>query len=102
MTTSLSAITQAFKDRASGSASLGAAIKFDLGDEGVVVLDGSAAPTRVHNDAVDAPCTIKVSAEDLAQILDGSLDASAAFMMGRLTVEGDMSLAMKLVGLLKR
>jgi putative sterol carrier protein len=98
----LDTLTQAFQARASGNASLGAAIKFDLGDDGVVVLDGSQAPTRVHNDNVDAPCTIKVSGEDLSQILDGTLDASAAFMMGRLTVEGDMSLAMKLVSLLKR
>jgi putative sterol carrier protein len=98
----LDTLTQAFQARTTGSASLGGLIKFDLGEEGVIVLDGSSSPTRVHNQDLQAPCTVMVAGEDLAQILEGSLDASAAFMMGRLTVEGDMSLAMKLVGLLRR
>jgi putative sterol carrier protein len=98
----LAALTQRFEERRSGAATLGAAIKFDLGDEGVIVLDASTAPSRVHNDAgFDAPCTLKVSAEDLNAIMDGELDATAAFMMGRLTVEGDMAIAMKLASVLR-
>jgi putative sterol carrier protein len=97
----LADLTSRLEARKSGGATLGAAIKFDLGDEGVIVLDGSSAPTRVHNENVETPCTVKVTAEDLGLIMDGTLDASAAFMMGRLTVEGDMSVAMKLASLLK-
>jgi putative sterol carrier protein len=97
----LADLTARFQSRKSGAASLGSAIKFDLGSEGVIVLDGSSAPTQVHNNDVEVPCTIKVTAEDLGQIMDGTLDATAAFMMGRLTVEGDMSVAMKLASVLK-
>jgi putative sterol carrier protein len=97
----LADLTSRFESRKSGSASLGSAIKFDLGDEGVIVLDGTSAPTRVHNENIDVPCTVKVTAEDLGMIMDGTLDASAAFMMGRLTVEGDMSVAMKLASVLR-
>ncbi len=97
----LAELTQRFQDRKSGAATLGAAIKFDLGEDGVIVLDGSQVPTQVHNDNVEVPCTIKVTADDLNQIMDGTLDAAAAFMMGRLTVEGDMSVAMKLASVLK-
>jgi putative sterol carrier protein len=96
----LQSLTERFQARASGAATLGSAIKFRT-EQGVVVLDASQSPTRIHNDDVEVPCTIDVAAEDLDQILNGSLDATAAFMMGRLRVEGDMAVAMKLSAVLR-
>ena len=48
----------------------------------------------------DGDVTITVAGEDLVGIVDGSLDPMNAFFMGKLQVEGDMGLAMKLQQLL--
>lgn len=44
----------------------------------------------------DAQCTIEVTEEDWLGIMDGSLNAMQAFMMGKLKVSGDMALATRL------
>lgn len=49
----------------------------------------------------DAKCTITVkNAEDWVKIASGKMNPTSAFMTGKLKVKGDMSLAMKLQGLL--
>ncbi|MFZ9887782.1 MAG: SCP2 sterol-binding domain-containing protein [Myxococcota bacterium] len=49
----------------------------------------------------EAKCTITVpKAEDWVAIASGKMNPTAAFMQGKLKVKGDMSLAMKLQGLL--
>ena len=67
-------------------------VKFDLGEAGIIFLQGS----DVSNEDSDADCTIKMSAEDLGDLLSGDLNPTAAFMGGKMQVEGDMSVAMKL------
>lgn len=53
------------------------------------------------SDDTEAKCTITVAkAEDWVNIADGKMNPTAAFMQGKLKVKGDMSLAMKLQGLL--
>ena len=78
----------------------GKAVKLDFGDEGTVMLDGAA---RTVSEA-DAPAdtTIRVSWDDWQQMAAGQLDGMTAFMMGKLKVEGDMSNAMQLQGLLAK
>lgn len=48
-----------------------------------------------------ADCTINVQDSDFVDIINGKTDATMAFMAGKLKVEGDMSLAMKLTHILK-
>lgn len=80
-----------------------AVYQFDLsGDNGgvfhVAVDDGK--PSVVEG-AHDSPnITISMSADDFDSMLDGKLNATSAFMAGKLKVKGDMSLAMKLQSLL--
>ena len=71
-------------------------VKFDTGPDGVIVIDGSAVSTT------DAPadCTIRLSLEDLESLVEGDLNPTAAFMTGKIKVEGDMSVAMQLSQLL--
>lgn len=66
--------------------------KFVIEDEGSIVIDGNGA--RASDD--DAQVTLTADAETFKAILDGDLDATAAFMTGRLSVDGDMGLAMQL------
>ncbi|MFD1883077.1 SCP2 sterol-binding domain-containing protein [Paracoccus pacificus] len=70
--------------------------KFVLGDEGSIILDGEGA--RAGDD--DADVTLTADADVFQGILDGSVNPTAAFMTGKLKVDGDMGLAMKLASVL--
>jgi putative sterol carrier protein len=75
-------------------------VKIDFGGEGVVVLDG--VDNRVSEEDGPADTTLKVSWEDWQALAEGRLDGMTAFMMGKLKVEGDMSNAMQLQGVLSK
>jgi putative sterol carrier protein len=70
--------------------------KFTIPGEGSVVVDGQGV--REGSEAADVELT--ATAEVFEQLLAGELGAAAAFMSGRLKVDGSMGLAMKLGGLL--
>ena len=78
----------------------GKRVKLDFGDEGAVMLDGAAQ--QVSEDGGDADTTIKVAWDDWQQMAAGQLDGMTAFMTGKLKVEGDMSNAMQLQGVLAK
>jgi putative sterol carrier protein len=98
---SLESTTSTIKDRVGEDCGLGAKLKFDCGDDGVVMLDAESVPNVVSNDDGDAACTIKISLDDLDAMMSGDLDPMAAFSLGKLQLEGDMSIAMKLGSLLR-
>ena len=80
-----------------------AVYQFDLtGDNGgvfhVAVDDGKANVVESEHDSPNI--TITMAADDFDAMLDGKLNATSAFMAGKLKVKGDMSLAMKLQSLL--
>ena len=78
----------------------GKRVKIDFGDTGIVMLDGNAQ--SVTEEDGDADTTIKVAWEDWEAMANGSLDGMTAFMQGKLRVEGDMSNAMQLQGVLAK
>ena len=78
----------------------GKKVKLDFGDQGVILLDGAAS--QVSEDDGDADTTIKVSWDDWQAMAAGQLDGMTAFMTGKLKVEGDMSNAMQLQGVLAK
>ena len=78
----------------------GKRVKIDFGSEGVVMLDGTAKAVTEEDGAADT--TIKVDWEDWQAMADGKLDGMTAFMQGKLRVEGDMSNAMQLQGVLAK
>lgn len=62
------------------------------------VLNGSLT---MKEGAADKPdLTVTCDSRDLLAIVNGELNAVSAFMQGRLKIDGNMSLAMKLQGLL--
>ncbi|MGD9814710.1 MAG: SCP2 sterol-binding domain-containing protein [Hyphomonadaceae bacterium] len=72
----------------------GKKVKFDFGDAGKIHLDGVAGKVSTGDDPADT--TIKVKLDDFVAMAQGQLDPTAAFMQGKLRVEGDMGVAMQL------
>jgi putative sterol carrier protein len=61
---------------------------------GTWIVDTRAA--EVRNAEEEADVTITVTGDDLIAIQGGTLNAMQAFMMGKVQVDGDMGLAMRL------
>jgi putative sterol carrier protein len=79
----------------------GKRVKIDFGgDQGTILLDGAAQQVREEDAPADT--TIKVGWDDWQQLAAGQMDGMTAFMMGKLKVEGDMSNAMQLQGVLAK
>ena len=92
----LQACTENLRAKVGDASGLNATLKFDCGSDGVAYIDGVSVPNRVHNDDLDADCTIAITLDNLAALLTGELDPATGFMMGRFKVAGDMAVAMKL------
>ncbi|PRX35104.1 SCP-2 sterol transfer family protein [Meinhardsimonia xiamenensis] len=71
-------------------------VKFVIEGEGAVVVD--AAGVRAADEEADV--TLTADADTFQAMLSGDLNPTAAFMSGRLRVDGDMGQAMKLGALL--
>ena len=93
---SLESTTELLRNRLGADSGLGATVKFDFGAEGVIYLDGAATPNAVSNEDAEADCIVAIALEDFESVVAGDLDATTAFMMGKLKVEGDMAIAMRL------
>ena len=96
----LQEITAKMKDGASKKSAFGNTVKFAT-DQGVVFIDGNANPPAVSNDDKDADCTLRMDFSDFADLIGGKLDGMTAFMTGKLKIEGDMGVAMKLQSILR-
>jgi putative sterol carrier protein len=92
----LQAATKLLRERVGSDSGLNTTLKLDCGSEGVVLIDGSAAPNSVSNDDREAACTIGLSLDTLSRLLLRELEPTTAFMMGKLKVSGDMSVALRL------
>jgi putative sterol carrier protein len=90
----------ATKMQDAGAVIPGKTVKIDFGDDGVLLLDGKANTVSESDAAADT--TIKVSWADWEALAAGQLDGMTAFMTGKLKVEGDMSNAMQLQGVLSK
>ena len=70
--------------------------KFMIEGEGAIMIDGEGV--RAGDEEADV--TLTADADTFQSILEGDMDPTAAFMSGKLSVDGDMGMAMKLGGLL--
>ena len=88
---SLDAIAEKIRERVAGSG-FDKSVKFDLGDDGVIVVDGQ----NVSTEDAGADCTITISKDNFLALTAGELNPTMVFMTGKIKVAGDMSIAMQL------
>ncbi len=93
----LETYTETVRAKVGADSGLNSTIKFAFNEGGALFIDGKAKPNSVSNDeAAAADCTIKLSQEDFGKLMSRKLDPTTAFMMGKIKIEGDMGVAMKL------
>tara|TARA_Y100001968_G_scaffold247851_1_gene232338 strand:+ start:1611 stop:1901 length:291 start_codon:yes stop_codon:yes gene_type:complete len=95
MTDIMTEAVEAIEKKLAGSVFDGSA-KFEIQDEGSIIIDSSGV--RISDDETEV--TLSASLETFQEILQGELDSTSAFMTGRLQLDGDMSVAMRLASLL--
>jgi putative sterol carrier protein len=95
---------EALADKAASQnlAGADAVILFDLAGEGggqwtATSVDGKLSLSE--GAPISPQVTIKFSAEDFLALVNGELNPISAFMQGRIRIQGDMSVAMRLQSL---
>ncbi|GAA4223430.1 putative sterol carrier protein [Sagittula marina] len=91
----VTAAVTALKSKMAGESFEGSA-KFVIEDEGSVIIEGD----DVREGDEDTDVTLTADQETFEAILSGDLNPTAAFMGGKLAIDGDMSAAMRLAGVL--
>lgn len=92
----LEEITKQISEKATSAGALGNTVKFVFNDgQGVIYLDGNNG-NAISNEDKDADCTVNVALEDFQSMMTGDLNPTSAFMGGKMQIDGDMSVAMKL------
>lgn len=97
MSSIVDAAVVALNKRLSGSG-LDGVVRFLIEDEGMVRIDENGA--AADDGDAEADCTLTASAQTFEDLLAGDLNPTTAFMSGKLKVDGNMGLAMKLGSLL--
>jgi putative sterol carrier protein len=93
---SMATARQAITEKVGADSGLDATLKFDCGDDGCIYVDGRSTPNTVSDSNATADCNIKVSLANLEAMIAGELAGTAAFMSGKLQVDGDIGVAMRL------
>ena len=78
------------------AAGLTATYRFEIDGAGTWTVDVDDGKVSVSENGADADCTISTSSETFLKIANGEQNPTAAYMSGKLKVEGDMGQAMKL------
>lgn len=89
----IEAAVAALSEKMDGADFDGAA-KFVIEGEGAVIVDGNGVRAADDGDAADV--TLSADADVFQEIMSGDLNPTAAFMSGKLSLDGDMGTAMKL------
>ncbi|QMU58638.1 MAG: sterol carrier family protein [Boseongicola sp.] len=91
MSETIDKAVQALNAKLDGAGFDGSA-KFAIEGEGSIVLDQDGV--RASDD--DTEVTLTADVETFQDLLSGNLNATSAFMTGRLKLDGDMGVAMRL------
>ncbi len=92
---SLAKALELVQGKMAGQDAFGSTVRFDFGDGSAVLLDGNQSPPHATIDTeTDADCTITAEEDTFKELIEGELDPTAAFMTGKIKIDGDMSAAM--------
>ncbi len=91
----LGTAVSALSDKIDGQ-SFDGSVKFELVGVGAIRIDENG----VSVDDSEADCTLSADADVFQAIIEGDTNPTAAFMTGKLKVDGDMGMALKLGSLL--
>jgi len=100
---SLDTLTEQLKSQAAMNPPLGYRVKFDLGDDGLLLWDGTVTPAEiaaVPEGDPEADTVLRLSIDDFGKLLSGTLDPTLAYMTGKLKITGSTGVAMKLAAML--
>ena len=103
---SLETLTAQLKTQAAMNPPLGYRVKFDLGDDGLLLWDGTVTPAEIGalpdgaGGEPEADTVLRLSLDDFGKLLSGSLDPTLAYMTGKLKISGSTGVAMKLAAML--
>ena len=101
---SLDSLAEQMKSQAAMNPPLGYRVKFDLGDDGMLVWDGTVTPPEIgtteDSGAAEPDTVLRLSLDDLGKLLSGNLDPTLAYMTGKLKIQGSTGVAMKLAAML--
>ncbi|MGP6086660.1 SCP2 sterol-binding domain-containing protein [Antarctobacter jejuensis] len=95
MSDTVNAAVAALNEKMGGDGFDGTA-KMTIEDEGSLIIDENGA--HAGDEAADV--TLTADADTFRSILEGDLDPTSAFMSGKLSIDGDMSAAMRLAQVL--
>lgn len=103
---SLDSLTDQMKSQAALNPPLGYRVLFDLGDDGAILWDGRETPAEIAvveggaDGGGEVDTTLRISVDQLGNLVSGNLDPTLAYMTGKLKIEGSMGVAMKLAAML--
>ncbi len=87
--------------KVNGMDAFGSTVRFDFTDGSAVLVDGNNTPPTVAADTEsDADCTISADEDTFQEMMDGDLDPTAAFMTGKIKIDGSMGAAMAIAKVL--
>ena len=102
MSALLDGVAQRIGAAVDADAGIAAVVKFDAGQDGVLVLDTTGKPAKVSTADRAADCTIKIAAPFLMMAVDGRVPVGAAFMKFVRGVQGRQSLAVQIQPFLRK
>ena len=83
-----------------GAAGTDCVVQFNSSKPAYATIKGSAC-TVTEGAAANADVTLTMEDDDLVALMKGELNGMTAFMTGKLKIEGDMGVAMKLQSILR-
>lgn len=92
-------LTTFLQARAGEAPVMDLSIKLNLKGEGFVHVESRGEKNVVTNEDLPADCTVTISPKNFRKLIAGDLNPMMAMMTGKLKIDGDMSVAMKLQSL---